>query len=97
LLRLCLDVILQVCSLPPSRHESFLRSAFLGQGVVLDHQVFLLSQIVFILYLSLKLCNRIQNQNCNKVQLLELFICLIVVCDVLCVVTLIMAPRNDTG
>jgi hypothetical protein len=56
-----------VLSLSPCRHEPFLKSASLGQGAILDHQVFLLLQIIFILYLPLKLCNRIQNQNCNKV------------------------------
>jgi hypothetical protein len=57
LLRLWLDVVLQVCYLSPSRRESFLRSASLGQGVILYHRVFLLLQIIFILYLPLKLCN----------------------------------------
>jgi hypothetical protein len=52
LLMLCLDVILQLCSL--SRRESFLKSASLGQGAVIDRRVFSLSQIIFILYLSLK-------------------------------------------
>jgi hypothetical protein len=37
LLRLFLDVILHVFSLSPSRREPFLRSASLGQGVVLNH------------------------------------------------------------
>jgi hypothetical protein len=52
LLMLYLDVILQLCSL--SRREPFLKSASLGQGAVLDRRVFSLSQIIFILYLSLK-------------------------------------------
>jgi hypothetical protein len=39
LLRLCLDVVLQVCSLSPSRRELFLRSASLGQGAILDRRV----------------------------------------------------------
>jgi hypothetical protein len=46
LLRLCLDVILHVCSLSPSRREAFLRSASLGQGVILDRRVFFILQIV---------------------------------------------------
>jgi hypothetical protein len=54
LLRLCLDVVLQVCSLSPSRREPFLKLTSLGQGAVLDHRVFFLLQIVFILYLPLK-------------------------------------------
>jgi hypothetical protein len=58
LLRLYLDVILQVYFLSPYRREPFLRSASPGQGVALDHQVFLLSQNVLILYLSLKLFNQ---------------------------------------
>jgi hypothetical protein len=43
----------------------------------------------------LKLYNRIQNLNCNKVQPSEHFICLILVCDVLYVITSVMAPHND--
>jgi hypothetical protein len=31
--------VLQVCSLSPSQHESFMMSVFLGQGVVLDRRV----------------------------------------------------------
>jgi hypothetical protein len=42
-----------VLSLPPGVSH-FLRSAFLGQGVILDRRVFLLLQNVFILYLSFK-------------------------------------------
>jgi hypothetical protein len=53
----------------------FLRLVSLGQGAVLDRRLFLLLQIIFILYLLLKFCNRIQNSNCNKVQLSEHFIC----------------------
>jgi hypothetical protein len=45
---------LQLCSLSPSRHELLLRSASIGQAAVLDHQVFPLPQIIFILNLSLK-------------------------------------------
>jgi hypothetical protein len=36
LLRLCFDVILQMCHLSPFWIESFLRSASLGQDVVSD-------------------------------------------------------------
>jgi hypothetical protein len=61
LLSLCLDVVLQVCSLSPSRREPFLESASLGHGVVLDRRVFSLPQVHFILFFRLKLCNRIQN------------------------------------
>jgi hypothetical protein len=50
-LRVCLDVVLQVCSLSPSQHEPFLRLAYLGQGAILDRQVFSLLQIICILYL----------------------------------------------
>jgi hypothetical protein len=45
----------------------------------------------------LKLYNQIQNLNYNKVKFLEHFICLILVCDVLHIITLVMAPRNDPG
>jgi hypothetical protein len=89
--------MLFVCSLSPSQREPFLRSASLGQCAVLDHRVFSLPQIIFILYLPLKLFNRIRNQNCNKVQLLEFFFCLILICDALCVITLVMTPHNDHG
>jgi hypothetical protein len=67
MLRLCLDVVLQVCSLSPSRHEPFLRSASLRQGAILNRRVFSLLQIIFIFYLPLKLCNQIRNLNYNKV------------------------------
>jgi hypothetical protein len=36
LLRLCIDVVLQVHSVTPYWREPFLRSAFLGQGAILD-------------------------------------------------------------
>jgi hypothetical protein len=32
---------------------------------------------------------------CNKVLVLEHFICAILVCDVLCVITSVMTPQND--
>jgi hypothetical protein len=54
LLRLCLDVVLQVYSLSPYQHEPFLRLAFLGQGAVLDHRVSSVPQNVVILYLLIK-------------------------------------------
>jgi hypothetical protein len=54
MLGLCLDVVLQVCSLTTNRREPLLRLAFLGQGVILDHGVSSLPQNVFILYLPLK-------------------------------------------
>jgi hypothetical protein len=53
--------------LSPYQHELFLRLASLGQGDVLDRRVPSLPQNIFILYLRLKLCNRIQNLNGNKV------------------------------
>jgi hypothetical protein len=62
MLRFCLDVVLHVCSLSPSRCEPFLKSASLGQGVILDRRVFSISQIIFILYLPLKLCNRFETK-----------------------------------
>jgi hypothetical protein len=50
LLRLCLDVVLQVCfSLSPSRRELFLRSAPLVQGVVLDQLVITSSNVFYSL------------------------------------------------
>jgi hypothetical protein len=45
--RLCLDVVLQVCSLSPYQREPFLRSACLGQGAILDRQMFSLPQKCF--------------------------------------------------
>jgi hypothetical protein len=50
---------------------------------------------VFILNLPLKLYNRIQKLNCNKAKFLEHLIVNILVCDVLCVITSVMAPRKD--
>jgi hypothetical protein len=56
-----------------------------------------LPQMSFIHLSSAQLCNRIQNLNCNKVKILENFFCNLLVCDVLCVITSIMAPHNDPG
>jgi hypothetical protein len=47
MIRLCLDVVLRVCSLSPYPCEPFLRSASLGQGAVLDRRVFPLLQKCF--------------------------------------------------
>jgi hypothetical protein len=42
-LRLFLDIVLQVCSLSlPFTREPFLRSASVGQDVILDRRVFVL-------------------------------------------------------
>jgi hypothetical protein len=38
MVRLCIDVVLQVCSLCPSQCEPFLRLAPLGRGVTLVHR-----------------------------------------------------------
>jgi hypothetical protein len=94
LLRLCLDVILQVYSLSPYRREPFLRSTSLEQGVVLDHRVIPLPQMFLSSIFHLKLYNQIQNSNCNKVKFSEYFIVNIIVCDVLCVITSVMTPCN---
>jgi hypothetical protein len=61
-----------VYSLSPFWRESFLRSASLGQGV-LDSLSVSTFKKCFILYLPLKLCNRIRNLNCNKVKFSEHF------------------------
>jgi hypothetical protein len=87
LLRLCLNVILQVRSLPPYRREPFLGSTSRGQDVVLDRQVIPLPQIFLSSIFHLKLFNRIRNSNYNKVKFPEHFTYLILVCDVLCVIT----------
>jgi hypothetical protein len=54
MLMLCLDVVLQVCSLSPSQCEPFLRSVSLGQGAILDRRVIASVKMSFILYLLLK-------------------------------------------
>jgi hypothetical protein len=54
------------CALSPYQREPFLRLAFLGQGAVLDRRVSSLPQNVFVLYLPLKFCNRMQNLNYNN-------------------------------
>jgi hypothetical protein len=59
MLILCLDVILQVCSLSPYRREPFLRSTFLRHGVVLDRQVSSLPQNVLFSIFCIKLYNQI--------------------------------------
>jgi hypothetical protein len=60
-------------------------------------RVFPLPKNVFYSLFRLKICNRIQNINCNEVHLLEYFIYNLHVYDVLCAITLVMAPRNDPG
>jgi hypothetical protein len=72
-------------------------SASLGHGVILDRRVIASTNVFPFLIFHLKLCNRIRNSNCNKVQLLEHFIHLILVCDILYVVTSVMTPHNDPG
>jgi hypothetical protein len=84
-------------SLSPYRHEPFLRLASLGQGTILDRRVIASVKMFLLSIFRLKLCNRIQNTICNKVQLSEHFICLNRVCDVLCVIISVIAPRNDSG
>jgi hypothetical protein len=49
MLRLCLDVVLQVCSISPFQREPLLRSASLGQGAILDRGVFASAKMYFIL------------------------------------------------
>jgi hypothetical protein len=73
MLRLCHDVVLHVGSLSPYWRELFLRSTPLGQGVILDRQVSSLLQNVLFSIFRLKLGNRIQNSNCNKVKFSEHF------------------------
>jgi hypothetical protein len=49
-----------VCvSLSPYRHELLLRSASLGQGVILDRRVFRFRKNVLLSIFRLKLCNQI--------------------------------------
>jgi hypothetical protein len=84
-------------SLSSYHHEPFLRLASLGQGTILDHQVITSAKMFLLSIFRLKLCNRIQNTICSKVQLSEHFICLNRVCDVLCIIISVMAPRNDPG
>jgi hypothetical protein len=88
-------MLFYMCVLSLSRREPFLRSSSLGQGVVLDRRVFRFRKSFLFSIFRSKLCNRIRNQNCNKVKILEHFICLILVCDVLCVITLVITSHND--
>jgi hypothetical protein len=44
-------------SLSPYRREPFLRSASLGQGVVLDHRVLASAKMFLFSIFCLKLCN----------------------------------------
>jgi hypothetical protein len=48
-------------------------------------------------FFRLKLYNQIRHSNYNKVSFLEHFICVILVCDVLCVITSVMTCRNNPG
>jgi hypothetical protein len=54
------------CVFSPSQRESFLRSASLVQGVVLNHRVFSLPQIILVLYLPLKLVIKFETQSVIK-------------------------------
>jgi hypothetical protein len=54
-------------SLSPYRRETFLRSASLGQGSILDQLVFRFRKNVLLSIFYLKRCNRIRNAICNKV------------------------------
>jgi hypothetical protein len=49
MLRFCLDIVLQMCSLSPVRRELFLKSTSLGKGAVLDHGVFASAKMYFTL------------------------------------------------
>jgi hypothetical protein len=85
-------------SLSPYRREPFLRSTSLGQGVVLYRWVFRFRKVFLFSIFRLKLCNRIWNSKFdNKVQLSDHSICLNHVCDVLCVISSVITPRNDHG
>jgi hypothetical protein len=72
-------------------------STSLGQCDVLDHRVIPLPQMFLSSIFRLKLYNRIQNSNYNKVKFLEHFVVNILVCDVLCVITSVLTPCNDPG
>jgi hypothetical protein len=87
-----------VCSLSLFRCKPFLRSASLGQDVVLNHECFCFHKMFLLLIFLSKLCNWIQNSNCSRVKFLEHFIiCLILVRDALYVITSVMTPHNDPG
>jgi hypothetical protein len=84
------------CLSLPLLHEPFLRSAFLGQGGVLDRRVITFAKMFLLsIFHCLKLCNHIRNAFWNKVQLSEHSICLNSVCDALYIITSVMTPRND--
>jgi hypothetical protein len=63
----------------------------------LIRRVFSLPKNVFYSLFHLKLFNQIRNLNYNKVQLSEHFIYNLHVYDVLCIITLVIAPHNDPG
>jgi hypothetical protein len=95
LLRICLDVVLQECSLSLSAWavlEVSISRAWCHSWLV---ECFHFRKYIFILYLSLKLCIRIQNLNCNKVKIFRAFQYNFLICDVLYIITSVMAPRND--
>jgi hypothetical protein len=95
---LCLDVVLQVCfSLSPSWREPFLRSAPLVQGVVLDQLVIASTNVFYSLAFTQNSVIEFKTQNCNKIYLLEHFIYLILICDVLCIITSVITSHSDHG
>jgi hypothetical protein len=53
-----------------------------------------LKSLLFLIF-CLKPCKSIQNSSCNKVKFSEHFFSSFLICDVLCVVTSVMTPRND--
>jgi hypothetical protein len=93
---LCLIVVLQVCSLSLPTwavSEIGIFSARCRSWSMSDR----FRKLFLFLILFLKFCNRIQNLNCNKMYLSKHFICLILVCDKLCIITSVMTSHNDAG
>jgi hypothetical protein len=82
-------------SLSPYRREPFLRLVSLGQGVILDRRVIASAKIFLFSIFRLKLYNLIQNSKFVLSLILEHFICLNRVCDVLYIITSVMTPCND--
>jgi hypothetical protein len=94
--RLCLIVVLQVCSpsLPTwAVSEVDISSARCRPWSMSDR----FRKSFLFLILLLKFYNQIQNLNCNKMYLSKHFICLILVCDELCIITSVMTSHNDAG
>jgi hypothetical protein len=86
-----------VLSLSPSRREPFLRSAYLGSGVVLDRRVITSVNCFYSQSSDFNSIIEFETQFVIQFNFQSISICNILVCYILYVITSAMTPRNDPG